>query len=209
MVQTHNPLTAGNREGARVSAGVANEGPGMTPRPAAQAPATQSGEHASWQRFGTPRQPAPGTPLSTFQNQHGRTSNWPPAVNMPGRTYPAPNRVQPSQPNGEAGWRRFSAPPRPAGNPPQRPGGWNAPAPRVWQSAPRGGYERQPLQLRRPIVREPSYSARPSGGGGGRGAPAPSGGNRSYSAPSRPSGGGSHSAPSSHGGGGGGGGHRH
>jgi len=207
MVQTQNPLAAGNREGARVTTGVANEGRGMTPRPAAQASATQSGDRVSWQRFGTPRQPAPGTPLSTFQNQQGRGRNWPPAFNAPGRTYPAPSRVQPSQPNNDAGWRRFNSQPRPAGNPAQRPGGWNAPAPRGYQSAPRSGYERQPLQLRRPIVREPSYSARPYGGGGGRSASAPSGGNRSYSAPARPSGGGSHSAPAPHGGGGGG--HRH
>lgn len=186
MVQTQNPNAAGNREGARVSAGEAVRQP---------AGGAQAGLPGGFQRFGTPRQPAPGTPLSTFQNQRGRTGNLPPAVNGPARNYPAPNRVQPGQPNGEAGWRRFSSQPRPAGIPAQRPGGWNAPA-------PRGGYERQPLQLRRPIVREPSYSARPYGGGGARGA-APSGGNRSYSAPARSSGGGSHSAPSPHGGGGG------
>jgi hypothetical protein len=183
MVQTQHPLAAGNREGARASAGETSR-----PIPGGE----QAGERATWQRFGTPRQPAAGTPLSTFQNEHGGAGKWPPAVNMPGRNYP-PSLVQPSQPNGEAGWRRFSSQPRTAGNTPERSGGWNAPA-------PRGGYERQPLQLRRPIVKQPSYTPR-SNGGGGRGESVPSGGSRSNSAPARPSGGGSHSAPAPHGGG--------
>jgi len=162
MVQTQNPNAAGNREGAS----------------------------GGFQRLGTPRNPAPGTPLRTFQNGQSREGEWPPAVNMAGRNYPAPNRAQPSQRNGDAGWRRFSSQPRPAGN--QRFGGWNAPA-------PQGGYGRQPLQLRRPIVRQPSYTPRSYGSG----RPAPSGGNRSSSAPARPSGGASRSAPAPRGGGGG------
>jgi hypothetical protein len=192
MVQTQNPFVSqarDNREAGRVSAGEMNR---------QAAGGAQAGERGNFQRF--------GTPLGNSQASHpsSRTGNWPAAVNMPGSAAAgySPSRVPPSQPNSEAGWRRFSTQPRPAGGSAERSGGWNAPAPRErmsyptpsqgargWGSAPGGGYQRPPLQLRKPIVTQRSNAPRSYGSGGGRG----------YSAPSS---GGSRSAPAPRGGGG-------
>jgi hypothetical protein len=187
-------------------------------RPAPQAPSDRSG----WQKFSA----APRAEGSARSSPATREASAPQA--FAGRPAPA----APGEQTG--GWHPFTSrePTSPRAGPAQRgssfsaprseaaqPGGWSHFTPRSDGGTVRHTYDRPPLDVRRPIVVEPSRGndgggwrgrsapePRPYGGGGGnRGWSAPSGGGRSAPAP-RNFGGGSGSGGGSHGGGGGGGG---
>jgi hypothetical protein len=163
-------------------------------------PSTPSatGNQGGWSHFSSqPRSASPQTSPRTWTPRSMAAE--------PNRGFSAPQSTGSS-----GGWSRFS--PREQTAPANRGGSWSSPAPqsrrefnRTWQgqsyqqAAPRS-YARQPLELRKPIVTERSYTPRSSGGwsapswGGGRGYSAPSGGGgRSYS------GGGGHGGSSGHG----------
>jgi uncharacterized protein DUF6600/FecR-like protein len=176
----------GNNFGARYPSSVTLDTPGQRP--------TQPGRETSrggstWSHFSTtPLRPTPQQPPSARSFQ----------------ARPAPSSGR----NERSGWQRFSPQQQstpvergPAATPP-RSQTWTAPnrggsAESPWRSSPRyqaspRSFERPPLELRKPIVRERAPGA--YYGGGGRGWSAPSGSGRSYSAPS--GGGRSYSAPS-------------
>jgi Family of unknown function (DUF6600)/FecR protein len=184
----------------------------VTGAPQASPRQSQAGQQG-WRRFsdaprGTSRQPA-AAPASGARSRGGQAPR-----NFSPRPAPSAPQRQPSQ-----GWRQFN--PQPRSSAPQadgsgqaaRPGwnrfpsnsrgernsGWNAPAPRSNRryNQPSRGYERPPLQIRKPIVVERSprnYGGGNQGSWGGRSASP-----RSYGGGNRGGwggrGGGGHSAP--------------
>ncbi len=146
----------GRRSAPPVSApqerGTRGEPSEFRPRPAPQA---DRGENGTWREFRPQPKPAP-------RNEPGNDSG-----NWGGRR--EPNTVVPRNESASPGWNRFT--PRPESMPAPRErqsNGWGSESPRSRMNSPSaspapGGYNRPPLEMRRPIVSE---SAPRSYGGG-------------------------------------------